>query len=124
MSKETLSLSAMLLGLVLLAASFWWGNSQEPPSSWSEADAQKYQDTSGSLHEAVFKVRRNSKPPKPGDSPAVSPEELEALQKTFDEQKSELDSARHGRKYTSWIMRGVGIVLTVGGLFGHKIGSE
>lgn len=124
MSKEYVSLGAMLVGLVLLGCSFWWSSSDDPPSSWTDEEAQAYLDTGVELHDMTFKVRRNGPPPKPGDRSAVTKEEVAAKQKLFDEKQAKLDSARNGRKRSSWVMFGAGVVLTMGGLFVHKLNSE
>ena len=124
MTKESLSLGAMVLGLLLLATSFWWSSSTEPPGDWKDEDAQAYLDNGAKLHEMVFKVRRNGPQLKAGSDSTVSDAELAAQRKVFEEQQAKLDGARYGRKRSSWVMFGVGIVLTVGGLFAHKLSSE
>jgi hypothetical protein len=114
MSKESAGLTAVVVGLVLLAASMYWsGGSDKVPMGFTEEEAAAYLDAGASLHDKAFQSK-----PGPGQKKAtVSQEELAALKEKFAEQKANLDSTRSTAKLTSWILMGLGLVATVGGLF-------
>ncbi len=75
------------------------------------------------LHDMSFQVRRNG--PTGKNAPkGVSPEELAAQKKRYEEKRSELESAQNYRYWTSWTMFVFGLVLTVGGLFVNKLAGS
>jgi hypothetical protein len=123
MSKESVGLGTMVLGLVLLIASFWWSGSSDPPSSWDDKSAQAYYEAGKKLHDMSFQTKRNSAAPRPGEN-TVTAEELAAQKKIFEDQQAVLDGARHGRTRTSWVMFGAGIALTMVGLFATKLSGS
>lgn len=120
MTTETKSLSAIVVGLVLLIVAFFWSGSSTPPSSWTEEDAKAYIEAGSKLHDMSFSVRKDNEKPRAGDG-KVSREELLAQKAAYEKSRESLESSRSQRKMASWMAFGVGMLLTVGGLFVHKV---
>lgn len=114
-----MSLTSVVVGLLLLGASIYWSSSDAPPITYTDEEARAYLQEGGKLHDMSFKTR----PVGRAKAPEVSAEELAEQKRKFEAEKANLASARASTSVTSWVMFGSGLVLTVGGLFAHKLTS-
>lgn len=101
----------LLLGMVLVAASFLWQRIGGGASSWTKEKALAYQEVSARVHGLTVKM---STTPPEGQTRALQDELVDA-QAEYGELRGELDAARGAPGRFARLLRYLGVFLAIAG---------
>lgn len=111
---------ALGVGLALLVVSFIWPWVVRPEQVWTEERALEYQAASASLHELAHSHHHHdadSGVQYKADEPPPDTPEMAAARQRFDQARELLESARTRGRSSSYVLRGLGVLIALSGLF-------
>ena len=117
----------MLLGLGLVAASFFADVVMPTGSRWTEEDGAKLQKASAELHAANYELPQagDSGGPRqdkrPGYDPVAAKAKYVAAKEEYEKQTARLEAVRSGQRWLKWGIRLSGILLAAIGTGGYLL---
>jgi hypothetical protein len=105
----------MILGMVCLAASFFWTVVSPSSSGWTPEKAVRMGELTGEVHAMMFQVQAVSTSPKmhAGQNPAELKAQLQEKEKELAQLREEFEGKRDGPTATARILRWTGIAVIV-----------
>lgn len=115
--KSILPMIAVVLGVLLLAIGFVWGNLFPPSAAWSPEQNERLSALGLELKGISFKVAEAEGNPQMhrGGNPAELKAKQIELKKEYDALHAEFESARDSPATTGNTLKWVGIIVAVGG---------
>ena len=111
---------AVILGLILFAASFIWPKSSTRSANWSTEQAVEYQAASANLHRLSHEYARTAGT----DEAQKVRAELDKAQSDFATLSEDLESAIRRPKRLAWYLRIGAAILVVAGAVGVFYGGS
>lgn len=115
MSKVTLPLLGTVLGLGLIAVSFYWSSPLGPQPRWTEQQAEQHAASAAEYHRLAHQHGHSASPRSDGKPPAESPA-VAVARKRWERQKAQLQAVRARHRRVATVLRWSGLVLAIGGV--------
>jgi hypothetical protein len=116
--KSAIVLGTILLGFVLLVVSSIWGILFPATNSWTPEKAARISEIKARLNDLSFSLQSSTTRIHGGPDPGTLKAEYDALNKEFDQLKTEFESAVDAPRTVSNVLKWSGISLAVIGIIG------
>jgi hypothetical protein len=111
-------LMTILLGLLLFAASALWTTLFPPTNAWTPEKAARLSEIKGRLNELSFTLQRANGRMHSGPDIGPLKAEYAALNKEFDELKTDFETVTERLQTVSTVLKWTGISLAIVGIIG------